>query len=359
MYKFIRGSFNHIDKIKNIYIIFQRKRYWKKRIKSCLDRENKMTNKQYKKIINFYKPYYKVNKVFFDFYYQKTGIYSEKFIPHDLYYTKIDPYFNNWNEAKYIDNKCYYEWQFPNIKQPKTIFKRMNNIWYNAKGKIVHKDEVVKELNKCSEFFLKKAIESEGGAGVFYLKNIENFENTLKKVSTDLIIQEAIKQSKILNKLSSSSVNTIRIISLLDSNCVKIYSSVIRIGMNGSKTDNASKGGIICGIESNGKLKKYAFDLKGNKYLCHPETKLKFDNIVIPNYNKILDKIKEIAPNLPHFRLVSWDIALDENDEPVLIEANLCYGGLDFHQLNNGPLFGEDTEKILNEVFNFKERRKK
>ncbi len=34
-----------------------------------------------------------------------------------------------------------------------------------------------------------------------------------------------------------------------------------------------------------------------------------------------------------------------------MIEANLNQGELDFHQLNNGPLFGEDTIKVLDEVF--------
>jgi hypothetical protein len=53
---------------------------------------------------------------------------------------------------------------------------------------------------------------------------------------------------------------------------------------------------------------------------------------------------------------VSWDIAFDEQENPVLIEANLKDGELDFHQLNNGPLFGDDTEKILDEVF-FVQRR--
>lgn len=27
------------------------------------------------------------------------------------------------------------------------------------------------------------------------------------------------------------------------------------------------------------------------------------------------------------------------------------FGEIDFHQLNNGPLFGDDTEEILKEVF--------
>ena len=54
---------------------------------------------------------------------------------------------------------------------------------------------------------------------------------------------------------------------------------------------------------------------------------------------------------MPYFRLISWDFAVDQKEEPVLIEANFKYGGVDFHQLNNGPLFGKDAPKILNEVF--------
>jgi len=54
---------------------------------------------------------------------------------------------------------------------------------------------------------------------------------------------------------------------------------------------------------------------------------------------------------VPHFRLVSWDFAINEEGHPVMIEANLNLGELDFHQLNNGPVFGEDTKKILDEVF--------
>ena len=45
------------------------------------------------------------------------------------------------------------------------------------------------------------------------------------------------------------------------------------------------------------------------------------------------------------------DFAVDDNEEVVLIEANLCDGELDFHQLNNGPLFGDDQIEIFDEVF--------
>ena len=54
---------------------------------------------------------------------------------------------------------------------------------------------------------------------------------------------------------------------------------------------------------------------------------------------------------VPHFRLVSWDFSINEAGEPILVEPNLCYGGIDVHQMCNGPVFGEDTKKILDEVF--------
>jgi hypothetical protein len=52
-----------------------------------------------------------------------------------------------------------------------------------------------------------------------------------------------------------------------------------------------------------------------------------------------------------HFRMISWDVAIDEQGEAVLIEANLTLGGISDVQMCSGPLFGRDTKKILDEVF--------
>ena len=90
----------------------------------------------------------------------------------------------------------------------------------------------------------------------------------------------------------------------------------------------------------------------GEKFDCHPTTKVKFSEVTIPSYKQVIKLVKELHPSIPSFRMVSWDIAIDENAEPILVEVNLCMGQLDFHQLNNGPIFKEDTKKILDEVFN-------
>lgn len=155
-----------------------------------------------------------------------------------------------------------------------------------------------------------------------------------------------------MSKLNESSVNTIRLLSFLDKNGkVKIYSSVVRMGVNNSKVDNASSGGITCGIEEDGRLKPIAYSANGQKFDEHPNTHMKFNSIVIPNYSKLEELVQRLHIKLPHFRLLSWDFAVDVENDPILIEVNLRYGELDFHQLNNGPVFGNDTKKILDEVF--------
>ena len=57
-----------------------------------------------------------------------------------------------------------------------------------------------------------------------------------------------------------------------------------------------------------------------------------------------------------HFRLVAWDVTIDEQGEAVLIEANLTLGGINDVQMCSGPLFGKDTKKILDEVFRGKRK---
>lgn len=146
------------------------------------------------------------------------------------------------------------------------------------------------------------------------------------------------------------SVNTIRIMTLVRSDDTNILSSVLRMGKRGSRVDNCSSGGIVCGIDSNGCLKDVAYDNKANAYYKHPNG-VEFAGFAIPAYSQCLEIVKKLAVRFAGIsRLISFDIAIDENNSPLLIEMNISYGELDFHQLCNGPIFGDNTDEILREV---------
>lgn len=310
-----------------------------------------------KLIDSYYSRFIKIRHCSHLFYTSKTGKFYQNYIPDGIYYNIIDPFFNDWKMANYIDNKCYYSKIFSGIPQPKILGYRLNGYWYDGFGNLSSQKMICEQIiNSSEEFFIKRATGSWGGLGVFYFNpkehDLDKLENLVKDIKGDLVIQFGIKQSSILSAINKDSVNTIRLLSMLKKDgSVKIYSGVLRMGIKGAKVDNATSGGISVGIEDNGRLKSVAFSNRGEKYEEHPTSHVKFDDFIIPNYENMKNLVIKLAPHLPHFRLISWDLAVDEYDEPILIEANLCDGELDFHQLNNGPIFGDDTEEILTEVF--------
>lgn len=324
---------------------------------ALIDNTSILTKKELNQINEFYKKYVNIRWYSHAFYKEKTGIFDPLYIPDSIFNNYVDRYFNNWDIANYLDNKCYYLRMFNKVNQPKMVTYRTNNYWYNSDGIIIDFNNAVELVfSNQSDCFIKKAINSFGGKGVYYFdtanKTKSDFINIINSIEGDIVIQEKIVQHPILAKLNEDSCNSVRVLSMLNSDgSVKIYSSILRMGLKGSKVDNASSGGISVGILSDGKLKDIAYTNKGEKFTKHPSSHVIFSDYSVPSYSKIIDLIKNIHPEFPYFRLISWDWAIDSNEEPVFIEANLCDGELDFHQLNNGPVFGKDTETILNEVF--------
>ncbi|MBD5311275.1 MAG: hypothetical protein HDS13_03820 [Bacteroides sp.] len=337
-----------------------RVKYWRdlftKRNSKLQNKDTKLLPQELDIIQKFYSKYnLTINPVFHQFYKYCKGTISPEYIPDDLYYTYIDPFFNDWVLAKYLDNKTFYHQLFPTIPQPKTVVYRQNLYWFNSDQEIITEEIAIKTILRYHECFLKQATDSEGGKNIYVITSKDSIQKVnaiLKKISGDIIVQEGLKQSSILSKLNSSSVNTLRLLTLLRlDGSVKLCSTSLRMGINGAKVDNASSGGITVGVQKDGTLNSYAYSADGIRYDSHPTSNVKFNSVIIPNFSEVVEIVKREAKKHPHFRLISWDIALDQDNQPVLIEANLKYGELEFHQLNNGPIFGDDTKTILDEVF--------
>ena len=311
-----------------------------------------------KEILEFYSPYVKVDPVFHAVYYEFTGIRDVRFIPDDVWANYIDRYFNISAKAVVLENKCYFEKMFHGVKQPISIAKRMNWLWF-LDDVLVDYEQIKKHVEGLS-IVIKQACGSGGGHDVFFLDGTEDadrFDQIIKKINNDIIIQVPLKQHAVLSEVNGSSVNTIRVLSLLTEEGVKIYSCFFRCGRGNSRVDNASMGGLIVGVDKDtGYLKEVAFSLKDYRehYTQHPDSGTVFGNVKVPSWEKIVSLVKAAAPQIPHSRMVAWDITVDEYEEPVLIEANLNDSLVSAHQLVNGPIFKDDTEKILKEVFDHK-----
>ena len=292
---------------------------------------------------------------FHEWYTQVTGKFSVEYIPDDIWFSKIDPFYNDQRAAKFLDNKCLYDKYFKGVKFPKMIAKRISGVWFDRDDRLLaDMQSVVDIIKDYDSILVKAATNSFGGHDVLFLERSDlknHFGSVVEKIDGDIVVQERIEQHDELSKLNSSSVNTCRVLSLLRDGKVKVYSSIIRMGVGDSKVDNASSGGITCGIDQSGRLKTVAFSQKGERFDRHPTTNICFENIIVPGYSEIIKLTKILHVQMPLFKLISWDWAVDNEGTPILIEANFSLGELDFHQMNNGPVFGNDTKMILDEVF--------
>lgn len=352
--------FNFFEKPELFAANFISKLQEKLNLRANLDRSFKLTKQQKKEIKKFWKPYCRVSSKWVRYYAAKNDIFSPTYIPNDLYYTKIDQYFNDRKLGYGFNDKNYYSKIFSQIKQPEVVVRKINGLILDenycqitieeAKNKILDNDEVI-----C-----KPSQESGSGRGIMFFnqKDVDSVVSFLSDKSyDDYIVQRLIEQNDALNEVHTGSVNCIRIMSVLLDDGVYILSAVLRMGFGSSKVDNATAkdnakyDGMSCGIDEKGCLKKYAYGYKtGERFEKHPDG-LIFDGFKIPSFDKAIELVKTAHPLIGHFRLVSWDVAIDKAGEPVLIEANMRKGGINFHQFNNGPLFGELTTKILDEVF--------
>ncbi len=323
-----------------------------------------LTKEQEAAVKKFYEPYRIPDMIFHAYFTDRFGEFHAEFIPQDIYVGYIDPYFNDIVGAKYLDNKCYYDQLFAGIPQCETVFKRVNGMWLDSKSRPVDvrgMAEVLKGLD-CG-IFVKEAQTSAGGSGVTYFPKEElaaaRILSTAKNYKTDVIVQKELRQHADMARLNPSSVNSLRIYSLLgtDGNA-KIYSAVVRMGVEGGKLDNYSAGGMTCGITEDGHLRKYGVNKAGEKTPEHPTSHTVFEGYEIPSYARAVELIKKAHPMVAHYRSIMWDIAIREDGEPVLIEANLCRGGIDSLQSDNGPLYGSDTKMVLDEVFGKNKKKK-
>lgn len=352
-----------IHSFRNLYsslFTFIRKKHMKKFVRKQKKSNTKqcvLSKQQKAEAIKYYKDYKKISPVFHNFYTEKTGEFHVDYIPDDIYFNDINYYFNDFAAFKFIDNKTNYDKLFVGINQPKILASRKNGFWFL--GDEIVKIEKVKEiLSTENAVFIKRATDCGGASGVFYLENsskeefFEGFDNIVKRIQTDIAVQKLVIQHEDISLLNPSSVNTMRILTVLDmeGNC-KVYSSLLRIGGGKDRVDNFCSGGVAVGIDEQGKLKKYGYYLNGSRIEKHPLSGIEFYGYQLPSFDKAKELVINASKLVPHFRMVSWDVAIEKDGTPILIEANLADGQLDLHQLCNGALFKEDTKKILDEVF--------
>lgn len=297
----------------------------------------------------------KVSTKWHELAYTITGNYDKRFIPHDLYVGYIQPALIDYRFKLAFDDKNLYPSLLPWIQQPERIVQCSNGVYYSAKHKYWgNQTDIIQECKNIDHAIIKPTLFSNSGHGVAYLSvtngitniNGETIESVMNRYGNNFVIENIVSQHKDMLKLNPSSLNTLRVISFRIGKEVLICQMICRIGKPGSVCDNFSQGGIAVAVNHDGTLSKYGY----TKYYSHPVertmTGVTLNGFVIPGFQKIKETVIKAHLSLPQFPLLAWDIAVDEDSRPILIEYNIHFGSTIALELGL-PLLGDYTDLIL------------
>lgn len=135
------------------------------------------------------------------------------------------------------------------------------------------------------------------------------------------IIEERVIQHPRLMALCPTSVNTIRIATLLGDKKQGIVYAFLRIG-NGKVMDNVDCGGMAAPINlDTGVISGVGANKAGEAFEFHPMTGKRIPGTQIPYWEEVKAMCLKAMHVVPQVRFVAWDVAITP-DGPVFIEGN-------------------------------------
>jgi hypothetical protein len=315
-----------------------------------------LSKSQKKSITQYYKSqgYNNIRLTWHKFFIGSNNIFSTKYLPDEIFHPFVQNSLNSAKQWPALLDKNLLEVLFKGYLQPESVLKNINGMYFINDKAVTEEDVIEKCKNSSERLVIKPSIESGGGKKVFdfyvndSITTYKNFSLTelLRLFKKDFIIQKVLSQNKQLKQLNSSSLNTLRIMSYLKDNKVYVISTVLRIGKSGMFTDNSSSGGIVCGVSEKGFLKEYGYYSNG-KRTQKTDSGYDLKEFEIPSYDLALKMVKEMHYKVPNFKIISCDVAINVDNQPVLIEYNTYRQDIRIHQLANGPVFENYLSEFL------------
>ena len=189
-------------------------------------------------------------------------------------------------------------------------------------------DDVKSFLEKHSNFIVKPEA-GASGKGVKILSTQADLDKQAREIISNYssalfgggIIEELICQDQRMKALHPQSVNTIRVPTIKLDDRIVIFHPILRIGQGTSVVDNTGAGGIICALDPENGTVLAARDRNGHAYFENPNNGEVLVGFQVPEWDRAVKLVKDLAMVVPDNRYTGWDIALAE-DGWILVEAN-------------------------------------
>lgn len=226
-------------------------------------------------------------------------------------YKKVEYTLNNPDNAEIVEDKKLFN----------TLMKEyVKRDWICTDD---HSIEEIFDFIEKHEKVICKPVNAGMGEGIFVLdeSTVINDEIIDTLTNESYMVEEFIAQHENINNLNSSSVNTLRVMTLRHKDGkIRPISCALKVGAKGSVVDNLSSNGVVYPVDiDRGIVIGDGMDFNGHEH------KSDVLGLKIPNWESVLNTVESAAALIKDHNYLSWDVAITEYGCEV-IESNVQSG---------------------------------
>lgn len=270
-----------------------------------------------------------------------NGEFKKGWLPSDYYYLEVLPYLNH--HYKYIAQVKTLSARIIGNQYLPDKFYFINGQWYDVYYKKVDKNKISDFLTTSPLFY--KLDDSNRGKGVYKLDSTNFHQMNFEKLGSG-VLQEAVRQHSFFDQFNPDNVATIRMTTVLNElGEPSIKGSYLRIGRK-KETHVQAHNSIRVSINKDGLLSKECMDADWIRYPSHPDSGASFEGKIIPHYQDAVTIIMGMHKQIPNFRIIGWDIAIDVNGEVKILEYNTNHPAIRYSEASDGPHYYSLIEEM-------------
>ena len=174
---------------------------------------------------------------------------------------------------------------------------------------------------------IAKPIEGWWGKGIRVIKKTEDvseirrlYDECLKE---NILLEERVHACKEIEAFHPSSLNTVRVVTISNSQECNVFGAILRMGTGDRIIDNTHSGGIFASIDvKTGVIDTDGLDSNGNVYKEHPDSHIPIKGFRIPYWDKVIEMCSNATKVIPNTIFVGWDVVIFDDGRVGLIEGN-------------------------------------
>lgn len=265
------------------------------------------------------------------------GRFVEGWIPDNYYGMVVSPS-KNGELGKISNQKSFTNRIFNSDALPDVAYL-IDRQFYSRDFKPVKNGALLNKLFGDSDCVFYKSDNLSQGTGVSVLDRA-SFDEAAARNYPDGVFQSQIKQHPFFSDMSPNSTATIRVTTVKNREGeIAVRAAYLRVGRADDEIVKSASHVRIPLDKETGLLNDYAYMYDWARIEKHPDTGVGFAGKVIPFFSEATDLCRSLHASCPHLTCIGWDVCVDRDNQPKIMEWNAKRNDIKFSEATSGPCF--------------------